>query len=167
MGLDQHRAQITAEWLDTVSGEISRTRITPADRAGVRRFATRFRDQELDVALEATTGWRLSSRSYKWSGRRCNSPSRRRPRRGANQEARQERSGRRPALARVADGRAAAGVVDSPEHLLDLRAQVRLRHTLVDARREWQQPCTRCSITTEPLNPAPNVASGRASATSS
>ena len=26
-----------------------------------------------------------------------------------------------------------------PEHLLDLRARVRLRHTLVDQRREWQQ----------------------------
>jgi transposase len=26
-----------------------------------------------------------------------------------------------------------------PEHLLDLRARVRLRHTLVDERREWQQ----------------------------
>ena len=25
------------------------------------------------------------------------------------------------------------------EHLLDLRARVRLRHTLVDQRREWQQ----------------------------
>ena len=35
MGLDQHRAQITAEWLDTETGEIARTRISPADRAGV------------------------------------------------------------------------------------------------------------------------------------
>jgi hypothetical protein len=26
-----------------------------------------------------------------------------------------------------------------PEHLLDLRARVRLRHTLVDQRGEWQQ----------------------------
>ena len=26
-----------------------------------------------------------------------------------------------------------------PEHLLDLRARVRLRHTLVEQRREWQQ----------------------------
>ena len=26
-----------------------------------------------------------------------------------------------------------------PEHLLELRARVRLRHTLVDQRREWQQ----------------------------
>src|SRR4029434_4757694 len=56
MGLDQHRAQITAEWIDTETGEVSRSRISPAHRAGVRRFAERFRGQELEVALEATTG---------------------------------------------------------------------------------------------------------------
>src|SRR5688572_13882034 len=59
MGLDQHRAQITAEWLDTDTGEISRKRITPADRDAVRAFAARFREHELEVALEATTGWRF------------------------------------------------------------------------------------------------------------
>jgi hypothetical protein len=59
MGLDQHRAQITAEWIDTETGEVSRSRISPAHRAGVRRFAERFRGQELVVALEATTGWRF------------------------------------------------------------------------------------------------------------
>jgi transposase len=42
MGLDQHREQITAEWLDTNSGEINRRRVSPADRAGVRAFADRF-----------------------------------------------------------------------------------------------------------------------------
>jgi transposase len=59
MGLDQHRAQITAEWIDTATGEVSRGRVAPADRAGVRRFLARFGDQELEVALEATTGWRF------------------------------------------------------------------------------------------------------------
>src|SRR3954463_14620638 len=59
MGLDQHRAQITADWLDTATGEISRARIAPGDRAGVQRFAGRFRGQPLEVALEATTGWRF------------------------------------------------------------------------------------------------------------
>jgi hypothetical protein len=59
MGLDQHRAQITAEWLDTETGEITRSRITPAHRQGVRRFWEKFRGQELEVALEATTGWRF------------------------------------------------------------------------------------------------------------
>ena len=59
MGVDQHRAQITAEWIDVLSGEISRARVRPADRAGVRRFLERFAGQELEVALEATTGWRF------------------------------------------------------------------------------------------------------------
>jgi hypothetical protein len=38
MGLDQHRAQIAAEWLDTITGEVCRARVVPADRAGTRRF---------------------------------------------------------------------------------------------------------------------------------
>ena len=59
MGLDQHRAQVTAEWLDTETGEVSRARVTPADRAGVRRFLARFAGQRLEAALEATTGWRF------------------------------------------------------------------------------------------------------------
>jgi hypothetical protein len=41
MGLDQHCAQITAEWLDSETGEVSRARVTPADRDGVRRFLAR------------------------------------------------------------------------------------------------------------------------------
>jgi hypothetical protein len=40
-GLDQHRAHITAKWLDTSSDEISRARIALADAPGVRRFAAR------------------------------------------------------------------------------------------------------------------------------
>ena len=59
MGLDQHRAQVTADWLDTETGEVKRGRVSPADRAGVRRFLERFRGQRLEVALEATTGWRF------------------------------------------------------------------------------------------------------------
>jgi hypothetical protein len=59
MGLDQHRAQISAEWLDTVTGEVSRARVVPAHRDGVRRFLARFAGQEVEVALEATTGWRF------------------------------------------------------------------------------------------------------------
>ena len=59
MGLDQHRAQITAEWVDTETGEISRSRVAPAHREAVRRFLGRFDGRELEVALEATTGWRF------------------------------------------------------------------------------------------------------------
>jgi Rhodopirellula transposase DDE domain len=66
MGLDQHRGQITGEWIDTVTGEGQRTRVAPADRAAVRKFLQRFRGQELVVALEATKR-RLVGGS--WSGR--------------------------------------------------------------------------------------------------
>ena len=59
MGLDQHRAQITTEWIDTSTGEVSRSRIAPAHREGVRRFLARFDGPQLEVALEATTGWRF------------------------------------------------------------------------------------------------------------
>lgn len=59
MGLDQHRAQITADWVDTMTGETSRARVTPADRVDVRAFLARFAGQELEVGLEATTGWRF------------------------------------------------------------------------------------------------------------
>src|SRR4051794_27081918 len=70
MGLDQHRAQITAEWLDTDTGELSRRRVSPADRAGVRAFAARFAEQDLDVALEATTGWRFAAQELAAVGAR-------------------------------------------------------------------------------------------------
>jgi hypothetical protein len=70
MGLDQHRAQITADWLDTESGEVSRKRVAPADRAGVRRFAAAFAGHELEVALEATTGWRFVVEEFEAIGAR-------------------------------------------------------------------------------------------------
>ena len=53
MGLDQHRAQITADWLDTDTGEVKRGRVASADRAGVRRFLERFGGRELEVGKRA------------------------------------------------------------------------------------------------------------------
>src|SRR4051812_11406459 len=139
MGLDQHRAQITADWLDTDTGEVSRARVAPADRAGVRRFLQRFGGHELEVALEATTGWRLWSRCSVRSARACISPSRPRPRRaGGPRSAKSDRADARHLRELVMVGRLPERWIP-PEHLLDLRARLRLRHTLVDQRREWQQ----------------------------
>ena len=45
--------------MDSSTGEVSRARVAPADRAGVRRFLARFRGQQLEVPVEATTGWRF------------------------------------------------------------------------------------------------------------
>jgi hypothetical protein len=79
MGMDHHRAQISAEWIDAITGEISRARIAPADRMAVRKFLARFDGAELEVALEATTGWRFWSRRSSVSALRRTWPSRLRP----------------------------------------------------------------------------------------
>jgi hypothetical protein len=59
MGLDQHRAQITFDLLDTDTGEVRGGRVRPADRESFRRFLRRFSGKRIEAALEATTGWRL------------------------------------------------------------------------------------------------------------
>jgi hypothetical protein len=58
MGMDQH-GQISAEWIDTMTAEVFRAQIAPADSAGVRKFLERFAGEDLEVALEAATGWRF------------------------------------------------------------------------------------------------------------
>jgi hypothetical protein len=72
--MDQHRAQISAEWIDTTTGEISRGRVALADRAGVRAFLAKFKRRA--VPLEATTGWRFLVEELERSARRCTWPSR-------------------------------------------------------------------------------------------
>jgi transposase len=140
MGLDQHRAQITAEWLDSETGEIARKRITPADRAGVRAFAARFRGQQLEVALEATTGWRFVVEELQAIGARVHlaEPAETAARRGTKKRAKSDRADARHLRELLMIGRLPESWIP-PEHLLELRARVRLRHTLVDQRREWQQ----------------------------
>jgi transposase len=140
MGLDQHRAQITAEWLDTETGEISRRRIAPADRAGVRAFAGRFRGRELEVALEATTGWRFVVEELQAVGAQVHlaEPAETAARRGTKKRAKTDRADARHLRELLMVGRLPESWIP-PQHLLELRARVRLRHTLVDQRREWQQ----------------------------
>jgi hypothetical protein len=98
MGLDQHRVQITAEWIDTDTGEIGRARVSPALRGDVRRFLEHFDGQELEAALEATTGWRFVVEELHAIGAAVISPSRRRRARdGATRSARNQ-TGRMSAI---------------------------------------------------------------------
>jgi len=140
MGLDQHRAQITAEWLDTETGEITRKRIAPADRAGVRAFAALFWGRELEVALEATTGWRFVVEEFQAIGAHVHlaEPAETAARRGTKKRAKSDRADARHLRELLMVGRLPESWIP-PEHVLELRARVRLRHTLVDQRREWQQ----------------------------
>jgi transposase len=140
MGLDQHRAQITAEWIDTDTGEISRTRVAPADRVAVRRFLGRFAGRQLEVALEATTGWRFVAEELRavGAGVHLAEPAETTALRGNKKHAKSDRADARHLRELLMCGRLPECWI-APDHILDLRATVRLRHSLVDERGEWQQ----------------------------
>ena len=140
MGLDQHRAQISAEWLDTATGEVSRARVAPAHRQSVRRFLSRFGGQELEVALEATTGWRFVAEELRaiGAGVHLAEPVETAERRGRKKRAKTDRADARLLRELLMLGRLPECWIP-PDHLLDLRARVRLRHALVCQRGRWQQ----------------------------
>jgi transposase len=140
MGLDQHRAQITAEWLDTETGEVKRGRVAPADRAGVRRFLERFGGQELEVALEATTGWRFVVEELRrvGAGVHLAEPAETAGLRGPKKRAKGDRADARHLRELLMIKRLPESWIP-PDHILDLRARVRLRHELGEQRSEWQQ----------------------------
>ena len=140
MGVDQHRAQITAEWINVVSGEISRARVRPADRAGVRRFLERFAGQRLEVALEATTGWRFLVEELRAVGAVVHlaEPAETAARRGNKRRAKTDRADARHHRELLLAGRLPESWIP-PDHILDLRAQVRVRHALIEQHSEWQQ----------------------------
>jgi transposase len=140
VGLDQHRAQITAEWIETETGEVQRARVAPADRESVRRFLERFRGEQLEVALEATTGWRFVVEELYRVGAIVHlaEPAETAQRRGRKKRAKTDRADARLLRELVMGGRLPESWI-APDHILDLRARVWLRHTLVDQRGEWQQ----------------------------
>jgi transposase len=111
-----------------------------ADRAGVRRFLGRFRGRRLEVALEATTGWRFVIQELRAIGAevRLAEPAETAARRGRKRRPKTDRADARHLRALLMVDRLPQSWIP-PDHILDLRARVRLRHTLVDQRGEWQQ----------------------------
>ena len=99
-----------------------------------------FAAGELEVALEATTGWRFVVEELQAVGARVHlaEPAETAARRGTKKRAKSDRADARHLRELLMVGRLPESWIP-PEHLLELRARVRLRHTLVDQRREWQQ----------------------------
>jgi transposase len=125
MGLDQHRVQITAEWIDTDTGELGRARVSQAHREEVRKFFRfrRFAGQSLEVALEATTGWRFVVEELQVIGAAAHlaEPAETAARRGNKKRAKTDRADARHLRELLMIGRLPESWIP-PEHLLDLRA---------------------------------------------
>ena len=106
----------------------------------MRRFLERFAGRQLGVALEATTGWRFVVEELRAVGAEVHlaEPAETSALRGSKKRPKTDRADARHLRELLMLGKLPECWIP-PEHLLDLRARVRLRHTLVDDRGEWQQ----------------------------
>jgi len=138
-GFDVHRAQIAFDAVDTETGELSRGRID-SNRAAVRAGTERFPGQEIEVALEACTGWLFVCEELAAAGAlpHLAEPAETSARRGKKRRAKTDRADARHLRELLMVSRVPESWIP-PDHVLDLRARVGLRHTLSEQRGEWQQ----------------------------
>ena len=139
-GFDVHRKQITFDYVDN-DGLVRWGQIRPATRTTLRRWLDEHcPDGDAEFALEGCTGWRYVSQELAAAdvGVHLGDPAEIATLRGPKKRAKTDRADARHLRELLMIGRLPESWIP-PEHLLDLRARVRLRHTLVDQRGEWQQ----------------------------
>ena len=140
-GLDIHRRQITFDYLDTATGELSRGKIVPADREHVRSWLARFAEQrDVALALEGCTGWRFVVEELKQAGVEAHlaEPADTAKERGRKQRAKTDRADARLQRELLAAGRLPESWIP-PGHVLEVRTKVRLYKALADERKGWMQ----------------------------
>ncbi len=136
-GFDVHRRQITFDALDTETGELTRGRID-ATPAAVERWVARFEGREMQVALEACTGWLFVSRALQRAGGVAHlaEPVETSALRGRKRRAKTDREDARWLRTLLSEGRLGESWIP-PEHVRGWRSRARLRKTLIDERTQW------------------------------
>jgi transposase len=164
---DVHRRQLTFDYLDTVTGEVRRGRVAPADREHLRAWLARFAGQdEVQFALEGCTGWRyvVEELAAAGIGPHLAEPADTAALRGKKRHAKTDKSDARHLRVHLMAGDLPESWIP-PGHVLETRALVRLYKDLLDERGGWQQ---RIAATLfhqgAPLSASAAVAEGRAPA---
>lgn len=141
-GLDVHRAQITFDYLDTDTGEVSRGRIEPATRAAFRGWLSpRFEGRhDVKLAVEGCTGWRFMVEEMQRAGIEAHlaEPAETASRRGRKQRAKTDRADARLLRDLLTDSRLPESWIP-PAHALEVRVLVRSYLALGAERQAWQQ----------------------------
>ena len=138
-GFDVHRRQITFDALDTDTGELMRGRID-ATPVAVEHWAERFEGREVQVALEACTGWLFVSRALERAGATPHlaEPVETSALRGRKRRAKTDREDARWLRTLLGEERLPESWIPS-EHVRAWRSRARLRKTLIDERTQWLQ----------------------------
>ncbi len=139
-GLDVHRNQITFDWVDHDTGVFGRGRIEPATREMFRSWLEALPTTEAAFAVEATTGWRFVVEELQRAGLETHlaEPAETSAQRGKKRRAKTDRADAKHLRELLEQGRLPQSWI-APAHILDLREITRLRHTLAEARGQWQQ----------------------------
>jgi transposase len=141
-GCDVHRAQITFDYLDTDTGEVSRGQIRPATRATLRRWlAERFAGRtDVALAVEGCTGWRFVVEELVRAGVEPHlaEPADTATLRGRKKRAKTDRADARLLRELLHQGRLPESWIP-PAHVLEVRTLGRTYVDLMDERRAWQQ----------------------------
>lgn len=141
-GFDVHRAQITFDYLDTETGEVSAGEIRPAARAELRDWLTgRFSGHaEVGFAVEGCTGWRFIAEELRRAGIEPHlaEPADTATLRGRKKRAKTDRADARLLRELLCQRRLPESWIP-PEPVLEVRSLGRLYAALMEERRAWQQ----------------------------
>lgn len=141
-GFDVHRAQITFDYLDTDTGEVSTGQIRPATRTMLRRWlAERFADRaDVAIAVEGCTGWRFVVEELGGAGLEPHlaEPADTATLRGRKKRPKTDRADARLLRELLHQGRLPESYIP-PAHVLEVRTLGRTYVDLMDERRAWQQ----------------------------
>ncbi len=141
-GLDIHRKQITFDYLDTGTGEVSRGQIAPADRAHLAGWLARRFPAAVgaEFALEGCTGWRYVAEELAAAGigAHLGEPADTAALRGKKRHAKTDRTDSRHLRTLLADGRLPECWIP-PSHILECRALLECYHDLRTEHTAWVQ----------------------------
>ena len=140
-GLDVHRTQITFDYLDTQSGEVTTGQIRPATRQHVRHWLQRFQSRsDVAFALEGCTGWRYLVEELQRAGVEPHlaETTDTATLRGRKKRAKTDRADARLLRQLLIERRLPEAWIPAPE-IVELRTLTRLYVTLMSERRGWQQ----------------------------
>lgn len=141
-GFDVHRAQITFDYLDIKTGEVSAGQIRPATRSVLRGWLSeRFSGRRgVAFAVEGCTGWRFVVEELERAGIEAHlaEPADTATQRGRKKRAKTDRADARLQRELLARGQLPESWI-APPFVLEVRARGRLYVALMDERRAWQQ----------------------------
>jgi transposase len=131
-GLDIHRKQLTFDYVDTVSGEVMRGQIVPADREHLRAWLAQFAGRDdVGLAVEGCTGWRYAAEELAAAGvaAHVGEPADTAAARGRKRHAKTDKTDCRHLRQLLAEGRL-PGCWVPPPHILECRALLETYHDL-------------------------------------